>query len=95
MNKLKYFKEERHEFYKTLLRKVCRDPKCDYGICVAISQLSFPFNSSIKDFPEIYNQRPPYKKYCGPSRLYWFPLTYKGWEKRIKIIEKAIEMTKS
>ena len=83
-------KQERHKFYKELLIYVCKDPKITYGLCTAIHTAS-NWRHDMHSCPEIQEQRP---KDYGKHGLFWFPLTCKGWEKRIAIIEEAIELTK-
>lgn len=91
-------KEDRHIFYKSLLKQVCNDPDVRYGLCVAIHRNPFWRKSIFKSIAALKGKNsllPEIAKHRPRSRyLYWFPTTYKGWEKRIAIIEQAIKETK-
>lgn len=97
-------KELRHKFYKEVLKYVCKDPDVDYGLCYAIGRVAWRMYlvdgviprrqyfilSNIKELEELYSLRPAGVETGG----FWFPLTKKGWEKRIALLEKAIELSK-
>lgn len=84
---------KRNKFYRKLLKAVCEDPSTDFGICYYALKLGEPLYPATyyfkESFPELYELKP--KK--NFDRHYWFARTSKGWEKRIALIEKAIEMT--
>lgn len=86
-------KRERLRFYKRLLKVVCEDPSVGRGLCYYIYQITFKSGnpricSEMKYiFPELYAKKPKKVKYYTE---YWFSLTYKGWEKRIALLEEVI-----
>lgn len=87
-------KAQRHKFYKHLLEKVCNDPTTFYGLCYYISTMGvYAYDSKYfrQYLPELWNLGPAKKH---KESVYWFPNTPKGWQKRIALIEKCIELTK-
>lgn len=89
-------KRQRNSFYKKLLKEVCEDPYVGTGICYYLEYLHhkiygyYPATWEIKNlFPELDKYKPKNKVWA----FFWFPCTYKGWEKRIDIIIKCIEDT--
>ena len=100
---MKLTKNERHTIYKKLLEVVCDDPGLPVGICFHLTDVDLSENSinfsrwstlngvyKMYYLPELYKQKPTKTH----NNFYWFPFTREGWEKRIAIIEKAIELTK-
>ena len=88
-------KRQRHSCYKKLLKIVCKDPETSRGFCFYMRDLGFnTYNKEDfqNNFPELYSFKP--KRMAYGFLDYWFPCNYKGWEKRIEILQKCIEMTK-
>ena len=86
-------KRERLSFYKRLLEVVCEDPSVDRGLCHYIYEITKKKGSAItsremkRELPELWAKK--------PIRIlffleYWFPVTHKGWEKRIALLEEVI-----
>ncbi len=84
-------KQERNKIYKRLLKDVCSDKEVLYGIC-----LYLPHDINVYELPELYKHEPIrlYPGGRGGIYGYWAPCNYKGWERRIRWIEKAINDTK-
>ena len=83
--------EDRHKIYKLMLKRAINDPCVNYGFCFLLYTLfldGITVDSDINSYPELMRFRP--KGYRG----FWFPRTTKGWEKRIEILIKCIEMTR-
>lgn len=88
----KLTKAQRKSIYKKVLKAACEDPSVAYGFCryfkIVLCKLgygTFIYCTHIyKSFPEFYKLKPN----DGP---YWWPLTLKGWEKRIKLFHNMIE----
>lgn len=92
MSKYKSEIRIRHEHYKIILREICKDPSVEHGLCYYIrNKFGYYVWDLELQFPELYSLK-PYGKISGEL---WFPSTSKGWEKRIKLIERCIEMTRS
>lgn len=82
-------KKQRHQFYKKLLKLVCIDPAVDFGLCHYCRLLGINVYCNMdKLLPELYSFKPKHT-----HSDYWFSRNAKGWEKRIEIIQKCIEMT--
>ena len=96
-------KAQRHIIYKAMYKRALKDPKVDYGLCTLLSnvvmydidwRLPRGFTTSFYLGMRIYNL-PELTKY-EPKRTksnYWTSCTYKGWEKRLKWLVKAMEET--
>lgn len=90
----------RDKFYKELLRRVCEDPDTNWGFCFYIKNMRDWCNDNNTPWmnpyyyldavaPELAALEPKHK---GD---YWYPRTYKGWEKRIALLEKIIHKLES
>jgi hypothetical protein len=97
-----YTKEQRLEIYRKALKRACADPAVDYGLCALFFDLPLhvkiscaAYNESIRTeyLPEFQLQTPTER--WSKMVLYWYPLTHKGWEKRIQILLNCIEMVKT
>lgn len=86
-------KKERLEFYKRLLEVVCKDPSVHRGLCHYIYEITEKKGSAItstemkRELPELWAKKPMRIMYFFQ---YWYPLTYKGWEQRIALLEEVI-----
>ena len=88
-------KKQRNIFYKKLLVAICKNPSVKYGLCTYIKKLRKYFwvidACEFLEYylPELLAQRPKGKtKYS-----FWYPESSEGWGKRIRAVEKAIELT--
>lgn len=86
-------KRERLSFYKRLLKEVCEDPSVEgLGFCHYIFEMTLKSKKPIeyddmeKKFPELWAKK-PIREW---NSLYWFSCTYKGWQKRITLLEEVI-----
>lgn len=87
--------------YEKLLKVVCKDPSVDDGICFYLVFLldgdrrmpvlwrSLGGVQKIKLLTELYNKKTTECFWCN-NFGFWAPLTSKGWETRIRWIEKSI-----
>ncbi len=91
---MKLTPEQRLLVYKTLLKKVCKDPSVDKGMCSYL----YPLLDGSEDMPKGWRMLfgggkmkllPELNKYDN-EHLFWAPLTKEGWETRIGWIEQAI-----
>lgn len=91
-------KKQRNTVYKAMLKYAVEDEDVRYGFCkltiriyysqLITSKLYFKYGG-IFDFKELISFKPKtYTRYG-----YWFDCTYEGWEKRIEILQKCIELT--
>lgn len=92
---MKLTTEDRHAIYKKMLQAALKDPSVSYGFCYLHSQKARIF-SKFKDLKELISFQPTnYNPIVHiDSSYYWFPCTTKGWEKRIEILLKCMELTK-
>ena len=97
---MSYSKETRHKIYKQLLKRVCKDPRVDCGMCKYLCDITGSSDmwwaiGGIYAFPELNKHKPQTLYIGGPYDRadYYAPCTYTGWERRIKWIEKAIKDT--
>ena len=94
-------RQQRHLVYTQLLKVVCAEPRVDKGMCHYLIFLLdqdgrmpphwswLRGNEKMLLLPELDKHRCSYK-----GSGYWAALTYKGWEKRIRWIVRAMEDTK-
>ena len=80
-------KRERLKFYKRLLKVVCEDPDVSCGFCHYIFDMSSMYYDDMeKNFPELWAKK-PIRQW---NAVYWFSCTYRGWKKRIALLEEVI-----
>lgn len=97
-----YTKEQRLEIYQKALQRACADPEVNYGLCALFCNLPLHAKISCVDYNDfVYMHFLPEFRLQTPAKrwlkmvLYWYPLTRKGWEKRIQILLNCIEMVKT
>jgi len=86
--------EQRLLVYETLLKKVCKDPSVDKGMCIYLTSLLDRSKNMPKGWRMLFGGGkitflPELSKYDNEYPV-WAPLTKEGWETRIGWIEQAI-----
>ena len=98
-------REQEHKVYVALLEKMLNDIDIKYGICKYLNTLldydcTMPvywkyFGGPSKMellLPVLYSMKPA--THLIDIHDYWFPLTQDGFNTRIELVKKAIELTK-